>query len=61
MTEAIPDLSEAVIDEHIVLHKYDGDFTEEQIANGEAGEPIETVVIHNGEIVEHLFLEGGNS
>lgn len=45
-----------------VLHKYDGDFTSEQIDAGEAGTPLETVVIVNGEIVEHTIHspEGGN-
>jgi hypothetical protein len=45
-----------------VLHKYDGDFTAEEIDAGIAGDPIETVVVVNGEIVEHIINdpEGGN-
>jgi hypothetical protein len=45
-----------------VLHKYDGDFTAEEIESGLAGEPTETVVIVNGEVVEHMIIgsEGGN-
>lgn len=45
-----------------VLHKYNGDFTDEEIEAGLAGEPTETVVIVNGEVVEHIIIgsEGGN-
>lgn len=63
MTENFPDLSDVAIDEvRAVLHKYDGDFTAEEIDAGLAGEPVETLVIENGEIVEHIIhgAEGGN-
>ena len=45
-----------------VLHKYDGDFTADEIDAGMAGEPIETIVLVNGEVVEHIINspEGGN-
>lgn len=45
-----------------VLVKYDGDFTAEEIEAGLAGEPIETIVIVNGEVVEHKIngAEGGD-
>ena len=45
-----------------VLHKYEGDFTAEEIDAGLAGEPVETIVVVNGEIVEHTIngSEGGN-
>ena len=62
MTEALPDLSEAQVEEvRQVLHKYDGDFTAEEIDAGLAGEPVETIVIENGEVVEHIIngAEGG--
>jgi hypothetical protein len=62
MTEAMPDLSEAQVEEvRQVLHKYDGDFTAEEIDAGLAGEPVETIVIENGEVVEHIIngAEGG--
>jgi hypothetical protein len=63
MTESIPDFSEADIEEiRHVLHKYDGDFTAEEIDAGLAGEPTETIVVVNGEVVEHIIngTEGGN-
>lgn len=45
-----------------VLVKYDGNFTAEEIEAGLAGEPIETITIVNGEVVEHIIngAEGGN-
>jgi DNA-binding transcriptional MerR regulator len=45
-----------------VLHKYDGDFTADEIDAGLAGDPVETIVIVNGEIVEHIInsAEGDN-
>jgi hypothetical protein len=63
MTEAIFDPSEVIAEEtRAVLHKYDGDFTAEEIDAGLAGEPVETIIIENGEIVEHIIhgAEGGN-
>jgi len=44
-----------------VLHKYDGDFNADEIDAGLAGEPIETLVFVNGELVEHIIngAEGG--
>lgn len=62
MSEAIPDFSLAEAEEiKVVLHKYDGDFTPEEIDAGDAGEPIETLVLENGEVVEHIIhgAEGG--
>jgi len=40
--------------ESIVLHKFDGDPTQEEIDNGTAS-LLETVKIENGEIVEHII------
>ena len=63
MTENIPDISEMDAEEtRVVLHKYDGDFTADDIDAGLAGEPIETIVVLNGEVVEHIIngTEGGN-
>ena len=63
MTELNFDPSEVIAEEtRAVLHKYDGDFTAEEIDAGLAGEPVETIVIENGEIVEHIIngAEGGN-
>lgn len=60
---AMAELSEAQAEEvRVVLHKYDGDFTPEEIDAGTAGEPIETLVLENGEIVEHIIngAEGGS-
>jgi hypothetical protein len=62
MSENFPDLSQVAVEEtRAVLHKYDGDFTAEDIEAGLAGEPIETLIIENGEIVEHIIngAEGG--
>jgi hypothetical protein len=36
------------------LDKYDGDYTADEIAAGLAGSPVETIVVVNGEIVEHV-------
>jgi hypothetical protein len=64
MSEGIPDGTPVGMDEvRQVLTKFDGDFTAEQIANGEAGEPVETIIIENGVVVEHIINdpEGGNN
>ncbi len=56
--------SYVVVDEQIVLHKYDGDLTEEEMATAE---PIETVVMNatlimkNGEIIEVIGKEDNAS
>lgn len=56
MTENRIDASEVTVEEtRSVLHKYDGDFTAEEIDAGLAGEPVETLVIVDGEIVEHTI------
>ena len=62
MSENYPDLSLAEVEEtRAVLHKYDGDFTAEEIEAGLAGEPAETLIIENGVVVEHTIngAEGG--
>lgn len=62
MTENFPDLSEVGVEEvRAVLHKYEGDFTAEDIEAGLAGDPVESIIIENGEIVEHIIhgAEGG--
>lgn len=43
-----------VAKEQIVVHKYDGDLTEEEMKNAE---PIETVVIEDGKIVDVIRRE----
>lgn len=45
------ELEEVVIDEHIVLSKFEGDALPEN--------EIERVTIHNGEIVSHEKIENG--
>lgn len=45
-----------LIEERAVLSKYDGDLTEADIASG-AHEPVETITIVDGEIVEHWVKE----
>lgn len=42
--------------ERIVLNKFEGDLTEEEM---ETATPLETIVIEKGEIVEHIIHEGG--
>lgn len=39
------------VDEVIVLNKFEGDLTDEEM---ETAQPLETVTIKNGEIVEHI-------
>jgi len=59
---AMKEFSEADVEEiKVVLHKYEGDFTPEEIEAGDAGVPSETLVIQNGEVVEHIIngAEGG--
>jgi hypothetical protein len=61
--ERFHEFTEADIQEvRQVLHKYDGNFTADEIDAGLAGEPIETIVKVNGVIVEHTIKgpEGGN-
>jgi len=48
-----------LIEERAVLAKYDGDLTEEDIASGQH-EPVETITIVDGEIVEHWIKEETN-
>jgi hypothetical protein len=55
MTSPI-DENTPLIEERAVLAKYDGDLTEEDIASGEH-EPVETITIVDGEIVEHWVKE----
>lgn len=43
--------AEVNVDEEIVLNKFEGDLTDEEM---ETAQPLETVVIKNGEIVEHI-------
>lgn len=56
MTTGPGDENTPLIEERAVLAKYDGDLTEEQIASG-AHEPVETITIVDGEIVEHWVKE----
>jgi hypothetical protein len=48
------DKPEIRVDERIVVHKYDGNYTEEEIDRLKP-EPVETIVLHNGKIVEHTI------
>lgn len=65
--EEIPiftEFSETDIEEiKYTLHKYEGDFTAEEIDAGMAGDPTETITFINGEVVEHIIhgSEGGNT
>jgi len=62
MSQNNSDPSKVSVEEtRIVLNKYDGDFTSEDIEAGLAGQPVETLVIENDEIVEHIIhsAEGG--
>lgn len=43
--------------EQIVVHKYDGDLTEEEMQNAE---PIETVILEDGKIVDVIRREETN-
>ena len=45
------------VEEVIVLNKYEGDLTEEEMADAE---PLETVKLVNGEIVEHTVWKEVN-
>lgn len=38
------------VDEVVVLHKYEGDLSDEEMADAE---PVETIKLVNGEVVEH--------
>jgi hypothetical protein len=52
MTEPVPgDEAGTVVDEHVVLAKFEGSPTQEEIDSGEA-DLLEKIVIHNGEVVE---------
>lgn len=52
MTEPVPgDVAGTVVDEHVVLQKFEGDPTQDEIDAGQA-DLVEKIVIHNGEIVE---------
>lgn len=52
MTEPVPgDEAGTVVDEHVVLQKFEGDPTQDEIDAGQA-DLVEKIVIHNGEIVE---------
>ncbi len=45
---------EVMVHEKIVLHKYEGNPSQEDIDNGAAA-PVETVVIDQGKIIEHTI------
>ncbi len=44
--------AELQIDEVVVLNKYEGDLSESELANAN---PLETITVKNGEIVEHII------
>ena len=50
------DITGALIEERAELAKYEGDLTEEDIASGQH-EPVETITIVNGEVVEKWVKE----
>lgn len=58
MSETPGDSPEVEVVERLVLHKFDGDLTEDEM---ETAQPLETLVIERGEIVEHIIHseEGG--
>ncbi len=49
--------AEVNVDEVIVLNKYEGDLSDEELVNAK---PLETVTVKNGEIVEHIIWEEDN-
>lgn len=40
-----PDVARTVVHERVLLRKFDGDWTDEEIEAGVAGEPVEVVVM----------------
>jgi hypothetical protein len=56
MTEVPGDENGALIEERVVLAKFDGDLTQEEIDTGEH-DPVETITIVNGEVVDHWVKE----
>lgn len=50
------ELAGMVVDEHIVLKKFEGEPTEQEIEDGTA-DLVEEIVIHNGEVVERWVKE----
>lgn len=45
------------VEETVVLNKYEGDLTEEEMADAD---PLETIKLVNGEIVEHIVWKEVN-
>lgn len=50
MTDELNEGVELDVEEVIVLNKYEGDLTDEEMADTQ---PLETIKLVNGEIVEH--------
>lgn len=46
--------AEVNLDEIIVLNKYDGDLSDDELVSAK---PLETVTVKNGEIIEHIVWE----
>lgn len=54
------DVSEFKITERVELKKYQGDWTDEQKASGEADDALlEVLVYENGELIEHWRKSDG--
>ena len=50
--------AQVTVEEVIVLNKFEGNLTEEEMADAD---PIETVTVKNGEIVEHIIWKEVNT
>lgn len=50
--------AEVEVDEVIVLNKYEGDLTDEEMVDTQ---PLETVTVKNGKIVEHIIWKEVNN
>lgn len=47
--------------ERMVLNKYDGNLTDEQMESGEF-QPVETIILNsNGEVIEHYVKEDNDA
>lgn len=55
------DLAKFKIKEKVVLKKFDGDWTEEQIAAGEADDALaETITLEDGVVIDHWRRDVGS-
>lgn len=57
MSEELNEGVQLDVEETVVLNKYEGDLTEEEMADAD---PLETIKLVNGEIVEHIVWKEVN-